>query len=258
MKTKQQSKHEKLVKPSKGKQKAKASGLTISEAQRAHNATDQMVYIRVLYSDIDNTITNVDPSAPRHLYLIEGTLDDIARYAGDTVNWIIKVSDLICDPSGAGRIYTHTHGTPSYWYDRDRDADWRRVTLGDDLLSGIYEFDPNNLITLSQICGRSVHSVTSSGATTSASTFRRQLEQRDVGCVVTRSNLPRLLVASHLVPKRVGDEGAKVIMERFVGVGEGRDIHQFHPSLGILLAKNLDAFVDCNEIGFYHETVRNL
>ena len=83
-----------------------------------------MIYIRVLYSDVYNTLnTDLCPSAPRHLYLIEGTLDDIARYAGDIIDWIIRVSNLICGSSGKGDIYTHTEGKPSYWYERDRDSD---------------------------------------------------------------------------------------------------------------------------------------
>ena len=193
MKTRQQSKpkkDEKLVKPSKGKQKVKASGLKISEskAQRAQSATDRKVYIRVQYSDVIVDNTDLDPSAPRHLYLIEGNLDDIARHAGDTIDWIIRVSNLICDPSGKGHIYTHTQGTPSYWYDKDRDAGWREVTPGDPLLAGIYEFLANDHITLSKICERDTHSVTSRGAATiQADTFRRNLEQRDVACMVTRN-----------------------------------------------------------------------
>ena len=100
--------------------------------------------------------------------------------------------------------------------------------------------------------------MTSRGAatTTQANTFRRNLEERDVACLVTGDDVS--LVASHLVPKRVGDEGAAEIMERFVGVGEGRDIHRFHSSLGILLVSNLDSLVDLNKLGFYHEMVRIL
>ena len=116
---------------------------------------------------------------------------------------------------------------PSYWYDKDRDADWRQV-------AGIYEFVANDHITLSKICERDTHSVTSRCTATiaHANTFRRNLEERDVACVVTGQCFS--LVSSHLVPKRVGDEGAETIMERFVGEGEGRGIHRFHPSLGIL------------------------
>ena len=88
MKTRQQSKPKKLVKPSKGKQKAKASRSKISEskAQRAQSATDRKVYIRAHYSDVIVDNTDLDPSAPRHLYLIEGKFDDIARHAGDTIS----------------------------------------------------------------------------------------------------------------------------------------------------------------------------
>ena len=135
-------KDQKLVKPSKGKQKAKASGSKISES-KAQRATDRKVYIRVHYSDVIVDNTDLDPSAPRYLYLIEGKLKDIARYAGDTIDWIIRVSNLICDPSGKGHIYTHTQGTPSYWYDKDRDTGWREVAPGDPLLAGIYEFLAN-------------------------------------------------------------------------------------------------------------------
>ena len=246
-----------MVKPSKGKQKAKASGSKISES-KAQRATDQKVYIRVHYSDVIVDNTDLDPSAPRHLYLIEGKFDDIARHAGDTIDWIIRVSNLICDPSGKGHIYTHTEGTPSYRYDKDRDADWRQVALGDPLLAGIYEFVANDHITLSKICERNTHSVTSrrTATTAHANTFRRNLEERDVACVVTGNDVS--LVASHLVPKRVGDEGAETIMERFVGEGEGRGIHRFHPSLGILLVSTLDSMVDLNKLGFYHEMVRIL
>ena len=166
MKTRQKSKPKKKDQ-SKGKQKAK------SPESKAQSATDRMIYIRVLYSDVYNTLnTDLCPSAPRHLYLIEGTLDDIARYAGDTIDWIIRVSDLICDPSGKGHIYTHTEGTPSYWYDKDRDADWLQVVLGDPLLAGIYEFVATDPITLSQICQRQTHSVTSRGSTTTSSRFQ--------------------------------------------------------------------------------------
>jgi hypothetical protein len=225
-------------------------------------ATNQMIYIRILQSvvTIPNTtsIKNPDPSTPLHLYLIKGSLDDIARYAGSTVNWIIKVANLICDPSGASRIYTHTEGTPSYWYDRKRNADWRQVTLGDPLIAGIYEFVTTGPITLSRISERRDHSLTSNGSVSNAATFRRDLDLRDGVCVVTQEPASFSLIASHLVPKRVGDDGAKEIITRFVGAGMACHIHKFHPRLGILLLSTLDNFVDRFKLGFYHDTVRNL
>jgi hypothetical protein len=51
-----------------------------------------------------------------HLHLIEGEFADISRYAGTTVDWVSKVAHLICDPLGAGQLYTHTTGMSSNWF----------------------------------------------------------------------------------------------------------------------------------------------
>ena len=230
----------------KGKQKAK-----IPKA-KAISPTDQMIYIRVLQS----VITTLDPVPDRHLYLIQGSFGDIARYAGTTVNWIIKVANLICDPSSAGHIYTHTKGTSDYWYDKDRNPDWRQVDLGDPLVAGIYEFVTAATITISKISERQIHSLTSAGSESSAATFQQDLNLRDGVCVVSQNTSS--LIASHLVPKRIGTEGAKEVVTRFVGAGAARGIHRFHSSLGILLTSTLDYLVDRYKVGFYHVTVRNL
>ena len=125
-------------------------------------SNSQIIYIRVQQSLIqvigpvlavptDPTTSDLPPSVSQssgHLYLIEGSIDDIRRYAGTTVDWIIKVAHSICDPSGRGQIYTHTTGAPSDWYNKDRDADWRKVVPGDPLLSGIYVFESASPITL--------------------------------------------------------------------------------------------------------------
>lgn len=157
---------------------------------RAQSATttgtcNQMIYIRVQVQSV--ILTNLDPNAPPHLYLIEGSLDDIRRFAGITVDWIIKVANSICDPSGkAGRFYTHTTETPSYWYNRNRDQiHWRQVALGDALVPGIYEFMSTTSITLSKISERPNRSLTTAGSKSDATTFRRHLNERDGGCVVT-------------------------------------------------------------------------
>ena len=45
-----------------------------------------------------------------HMYLIEGTFSDIAQFAGTTVEWIIRVAHLLCDPLGNVHVFTHTTG----------------------------------------------------------------------------------------------------------------------------------------------------
>jgi hypothetical protein len=245
------------------KTKAQVS-LTGKGAPASHSATtgSQTVYIRVRQSALQvpnsNTV-NPPPSIPQpsgHLYLIQGSIDDIRRYAGATVDWIINVAHLICDPFGAGQVYTHRTGTPTYWYDRDRDDGWLQVNLGDPLVPGIYEFVTTGPITLSKISKRQSHSVTSAGSESSSTTFSRHLELRDGGCVVTRAATS--LIASHLIPKRLGTDGAKEVVTRFVAANAALDVHRFHPDIGVLLFSALDSLVDQYKLGFYHVGVSNL
>ena len=129
-----------------------------------------IIYIRVLLSVvIPPTMMDLFPST-RHFYLIEGSMEEFERYAGTTVDWIIKVAHSICDPSGtltlAGQVYTHTVGIQYHW---------RQVVLGDPLLPGIYEFVTMHPITLSKISERDTHSMTSISSELSAATFRSHL-----------------------------------------------------------------------------------
>ena len=171
----------------------------------------------------DPPTTNL-PSA--HLYLIEGTIQDIGRYTGATVDWVIKVAHLICSPLGGplrqGRVYTHTMGTLYDWYDQGMGTDWRLVVPGDQLRPGIYEFDADFSIVLSQLSLRRSYSIPSTGAESSEKTLHRHLEIREGSrCGVTRVG-GRSLKASHLIPKRMGTEGAKQVVAAFVGAEEAR------------------------------------
>ncbi|CAA7268420.1 unnamed protein product [Cyclocybe aegerita] len=234
-----------------------------TEAQSATSAShDQNIYIRVrrsLLQPISSTTINPPPSetptagrSSAYLYLIEGTIQDIGLYAGTTVDWVIKVAHLICAPFGAGQVYTHTTGTPQNWYNRDRGTDWRRVSLGDPLLPGIYEFETSSPIVLSRLSDRQSRSKTSRGSESSATAFRRDIQLRDGVCVVTGALSS--FVASHLIPKRMGTDGAKTVVTEFVGAQAALGVHRFHPMIGILLLKTLDDRVDQYTLGFYHNT----
>ncbi|KAF5376700.1 hypothetical protein D9615_007863 [Tricholomella constricta] len=239
-------------------------GLKPGPAPQSASTATENVYIRVRQSLVvsdptiaNPTTVNPPPSIPQssgHLYLIKGSIDDIRRFAGATVDWIIKVAHLICDPSGAGQVYTHRTGTPLYWYDRDRDASgWVQVNLGDPLVPGIYEFvTTGGPITLSKISERQSRSETSVGSDEfSSASFHRDLELRDgKACVVNGAD--RALIPSHLVPKRIGTDGAKDVVTRFVGAGAALDIHRFHPDIGVLLFCPLEYLVDNYMLGFYH------
>lgn len=97
------------------------STLSSVSSLRKFRHMNQFIYIRIRNtlllpiptSNDTANLTPVNAQLAGHLYLIEGTYDDIQRYAGTTVDWVIKVAHYICDPLGEGQLYTHTMGTPS-------------------------------------------------------------------------------------------------------------------------------------------------
>lgn len=52
------------------------------------------------------------------------------------------------------------------------------------------------------------------------------------------------LVASHLIPKRIGTEGAQDIAKRFSGEQTVIGIHRYDPRIGILLSTPLNSLVE--------------
>lgn len=216
------------------------------------------IYIRLPRSLLGITTLSLpdSPSASpsAHLYLIEGSFEDIAVYAGTTADWIIKVAHLICCPTGGGRIFTHTTQSLDYWLERERDHNWTEITPGDPLTSGIYEFNIDIPVILSQISERRNHSKTTAKSESNATAFREKIRQRDGAyCILTSSRSHP--IASHLIPKRMGTEGVKAVMTRFVGAGEEVGLHKFHPKIGILLMTNLDKLVESYKLGFYLNSV---
>jgi len=94
------------------------------------------------------------------------------------------------------------------------------------------------------------------GDKSNALTFRQQIEIREDGrCAVTR--LRQQLVASHLIPKRMGTEGVKSVVADFVGEQETHYAHKFHEMIGILLIGTLDVEVDRYMLDFFHVAVSN-
>ena len=136
-------------------------------------------------------------------------------------------------------------------------TDWRLVVPGDQLRPGIYEFDADFSIVLSQLSLCRSYSIPSSGAESIEKTLYRHLEIREGGrCGVTRA-WGRSLKAFHLIPKRMGTEGAKQAVAAFVGAEEALQAHQYHPMVGILLFGPLAIDVDQYMLGFYHNVVSN-
>jgi hypothetical protein len=85
--------------------------------------TSQFVYIRVrravvLPAASKSTVTNLPSSTLQQSPdFIDGAFTDISRFAGTTVDWVIKVAHRILDLLGVSQVFTHT---PSDWYTSDR------------------------------------------------------------------------------------------------------------------------------------------
>lgn len=95
--------------------------------------------------------------------------------------------------------------------------------------------------------------MTTHGSASNAATFYEDLIRRDARCVVSGTEVP--VSASHLIPKCIGSDGARDIVERYVGATEATGIHQFDPRIGITLLKSVGHWVTLFQAGFYHITV---
>ena len=148
--------------------------------------------------------------AKGHLNVINAHISTIHPYSGDTVDWLIKIARLIFQPLGTSSLYVPTQGGVGAWLKKDFDmATWTGVEAGDPLRATIYEFRPDHdaPIILTQISMRQQHSVTTSDTMGASKTFRSSLEKRDHRCIISGLPAPNHFVASHLIPKRIGDAG---------------------------------------------------
>ena len=221
------------------------------KAQKVFKNPSASIYIQVRMADFKLDLPSGQSSG--HLYLIEGTFSDIARFAGTTVEWIIRVAHLLCDPLGNVHVFTHTTGSLSDWYSSDRTPSWQEVTHGDQLLPGIYEIETTHPIVISQICEQDKISVTTTESAFNATAFHDLLIKCDAICVVSGSEAP--LKASYLIPRHIGSDRARDIMEQFADVTEATGIHNYDPRIGIMLFKGVDYWVDRFQVGFYHIAV---
>ena len=222
-----------------------------------------MLYLRIgrRFLCLFQPSTTADPDPPSvppppgttgNLYVIAASLDDLRPFAGDTVDWLITVARHIFEPLGSSSLYTFTTQTLEWWLDRDSDSQWTQVLPGEELRPTIYEFRPDNnaLVTLTKISLRHARSITTNNSIPRATPFRTALLQRDVRCVVSGQSRLRTLVASHLIPRRLGDSGVQSAFQRFTG--SPTPVRRYDPCIGVLLYGGLDNHVDVYEMGFWN------
>jgi hypothetical protein len=193
------------------------------------------------------------PGTTGNLNIIIANLPNLRPFAGDTVDWLIKVARLIFEPLGASSLYTFTTESLEWWLDREMEpALWRLVVQGEQLRATIYEFRPDNNtpITLTRMSLRHIRSVTTNTSAPQATAFSGALLRRDQSCIITQNARQRVLAASHLIPKRLGDLGVQSVIQRFTG--PSTIVGRYDPALGVSLFLSLDAYVDSYEVGFWN------
>src|ERR1700733_1136494 len=164
----------------------------------------QTLYLRVnrqfllLLPDATDDQPNTQPLPPLpgttgNLNVIIADLPDLRPFAGDTVDWLIKVARLIFQPLGTSSLYTFTTESLEWWLDREMEpALWRPVVQGEQLRATIYEFRPDNNtpITLTRSL-RHMRSVTTNTSAPQATAFSGALLRRDQSCIITRYAIQR-------------------------------------------------------------------
>ena len=224
-----------------------------------------MLYLRVdrrflqLFPDTTADDPNPLPVPPPAgttgiLNVIIADLRDLQPFSGNTVDWLIAVASFVFEPLGMGSLYTFTTQTLDYWLGRQMDhSQWRVVSPGENLTATIYEFRRANdaLITLTQISHpqQTERSHTTNTSQPRVTQFQTACLQRDRACIVLSRNPGG--IASHLIPRRLGDAGVRAVFQRFTPEPVAV-VDRYDPRLGVMLSRNLDSLVDTYDLGFWN------
>lgn len=201
------------------------------------------------------------PQDTQHLYIISDTLQALSPYCGTSCSWLIHISKLICEPHGTGELHTFRTRDSDYWHSRRyRLSSWKLVNEEDNLEAKIYEYRPAaTTVALARICApRNQTDIERSHG--SANTFRYKLLNRDTHCIVANDGLGHRAIASHLIPRRLGNVIIRDLIATYtrdIGINI-MDIHAYHPILGVMLNRGLDSYVDKFDAGFLNRAVSNL
>lgn len=172
--------------------------------------------------------------------LLSGTLAEFLQYSGaDASRWLINTAHDLCDPK-------HRRGSLYIL----RGEEWVLVVDADPLTASqyLYHLGPGVTVGLSKISRRAGRSRTSTIG--NASTMANHVMQRDGKCWVTRAR--RILINSHICPKRMGDHTARNILRTFTTLDPSADVSIFDEIFGLNLISYLDGLFDVYELGFYY------
>ena len=193
------------------------------------------------------------PGASGNLVVIQAELPELHKFAGRTTDWLIRIARLIFEPLGTSSLYTFTTETVEWWMEREMEPTlWRPVTHGEQLRATIYEFRPDSgaFIVITKMSLRHARSVTTNISVPRATEFRHALIQRDTECIISQHPPENMLVASHLIPRRLGNVGVQSVLQRFTG--PSIPVDRYDPTVGVLLVSNLDVLADGYDLGFWN------
>jgi hypothetical protein len=132
--------------------------------------------------------------------------------------------------------------------------EWEVIQEGAPLLPKIYQFvSSNGPMTPSRICRQTLAGPHPPLVPNAQTHFRNCIRARDARCVITDLD-GRFCIASHLIPKRLGNHTTRAIVNAFVGAGAPPGLHSYHPAVGVLLWYPHDSLVDKFDLGFYKDT----
>jgi hypothetical protein len=194
------------------------------------------------------------PGTTGNLNIIAAELPHLQKFAGNTVDWLLRVARLLLDPRGVGVLHTFQTGTVRRWLDREMDGSWRQVRAGERLVPTIYEYRrlDGQAMELTRICD--YHDKAKSESMRSLTTrhekeFRKALLVRDLQCIVSQLSPLRMLSAARLIPRCLGDNGVQYIFQRFTGLST--PVTTYHQSMGVTVNLYLADLVDTFELGFW-------
>lgn len=252
----------KYIKTPRSRLKVSESHANNPSSKPPQMSSGTTLYLRVDHRFLrqfpDATAQNPTPLPPPVgttgiLNVIIADLEDLQPFSGNTVDWLIAVAHSIFEPLGMGSLYTFTTHTLDYWLEREMDhSQWRIVLPGENLTATIYEFRCANdaLITLTQIILPHQRSHTTNDSGPRATQFRTACLRRDQRCIIVSRH--SRTIASHLIPKRLGDAGVQAVFQRFIGPGPAATVDRYDPRLGVMLTANLDSLVDSYDLGFWN------
>jgi hypothetical protein len=174
----------------------------------------------------------------QYLQILEAQIQDLAPYA-PSAQWLADFCEGFFI-GAAGSIFVQPLTKRTDPPDTPRDPSWTTLTPAAQLEGAVYEFVPSKSTDSFLFCKKNESSATSEASADSSMDFRAALIRRDVGCILTGDE-PSACIASHIVPKRLGDDRINSILS---WANCANPSGRFDMRVGILVTATIDRYID--------------